>query len=123
MRRLTLSIVLVAAGFAAGVVATGRGRAAEVFRAPESPRPIADAAPAQRPGAVAPAPAAPEPVPQPMGMGGGPDFTRIAGQAVKGVANISSLQVVRTRYSPFANDPFFRYFFGDDDAGPTRDRR
>jgi serine protease Do len=56
-------------------------------------------------------------------MGGGPDFTRIAGQAVKGVANISSLQVVRTRNSPFANDPFFRYFFGDDDAGPTRDRR
>ena len=28
--------------------------------------------------------------------GGGPDFTRVAGQAVKGVANISSLQVVRT---------------------------
>ena len=35
--------------------------------------------------------------------------------AVKGVANISSLQVVRTRNSPFPNDPFFRYFFGDDD--------
>jgi Do/DeqQ family serine protease len=42
--------------------------------------------------------------------------------AVKGVANISSLQVVRTRNSPFPNDPFFRYFFGDDDQF-MRDRR
>ena len=46
----------------------------------------------------------------------------MAGLAVKGVANISSLQVVRTRNSPFPNDPFFRYFFGDDDQF-TRDRR
>src|SRR6185295_9223994 len=53
----------------------------------------------------------------------GPDFTRIAGQAVRGVANISSLQVVRTRNSPFANDPFFRYFFGDDEPFGSRDRR
>jgi serine protease Do len=29
------------------------------------------------------------------------------------VANISSLQVQRRPNSPFANDPFFRYFFGD----------
>ena len=43
--------------------------------------------------------------------------------AVKGVANISSLQVVRTRNSPFPNDPFFRYFFGDDEQFGTRDRR
>ena len=55
--------------------------------------------------------------------GGGPDFTRVAGQAVKGVANISSLQVVRTRNSPFPNDPFFRYFFGDDEPFGSRDRR
>jgi Do/DeqQ family serine protease len=46
----------------------------------------------------------------------------VAGLAVKGVANISSLQVVRTRNSPFPNDPFFRYFFGDDDQF-MRDRR
>ena len=52
--------------------------------------------------------------------GAGPDFTRVAGQAVKGVANISSLQVVRTPNSPFANDPFFRYFFGDDDDCSAR---
>src|SRR6202040_3545164 len=57
----------------------------------------------------------PRPAPAPAPIGG-PDFTHIAGQAVKGVANISSLQVVRTSNSPFANDPFFRYFFGDDDS-------
>jgi serine protease Do len=39
------------------------------------------------------------------------------------VANISSLQVVRTRNSPFPNDPFFRYFFGDDEPFGSRDRR
>jgi len=55
---------------------------------------------------------------------GGPDFTRVAGQAVKGVANISSLQVVRARNTPFPNDPFFRYFFnGDDEVFGGRDRR
>ena len=57
-------------------------------------------------------------------MASGPDFTRVAGQAVKGVANISSLQVVRTPNSPFAADPFFRYFFGEgDDLFGSRDRR
>ena len=56
-------------------------------------------------------------------MSVGPDFTRIAGQAVKGVANISSLQVVRRPNSPFENDPFFQYFFGDQDMFGSRDRR
>ena len=42
---------------------------------------------------------------------------------MKGIANISSLQVVRTRNSPFSNDPFFSYFFGDQDAFGSRDRR
>ena len=54
---------------------------------------------------------------------GGPDFTRVAGQAVKGVANISSLQVVRQPNSQFENDPFFQYFFGNQDAFGSRDRR
>src|SRR5262245_50827435 len=56
------------------------------------------------------------------GMAGGPEFTRIAGQAVRGVANISSLQVVRRTASPL-DDPFFRYFFGDQDLFGPRDRR
>jgi serine protease Do len=40
------------------------------------------------------------------------------------VANISSTQVVRAPNSPFASDPFFRYFFGDqDDIFGSRTRR
>jgi Do/DeqQ family serine protease len=34
---------------------------------------------------------------------------------VPAVANISSQQVVRRPNSPYSNDPFFRYFFGDQD--------
>ena len=122
-QRLTLSLMLVVAGFFAGLVVTGRMRtaadssAAERSRTPAEPEPRVIAAP---PSAAAVSPA---PIQQPAGFsGGGPDFTRVAGIAVKGVANISSLQVVRTRNSPFPNDPFFRYFFGDDDQF-MRDRR
>ena len=46
----------------------------------------------------------------------GPDFTRVAEQTVRAVANISSIQVVRQRTSPFFNDPFFQQFFGDPDG-------
>ena len=55
-------------------------------------------------------------------LAGGPDFTRVAGLGVKGVANISSLQVVRRSATPL-DDPFFRYFFGDQDLFGGRDRR
>ena len=116
-RRLTLSLMLVVAGFVAGLVVTGRMRTAADSNAAERPR---AAAGSDQRAAAAPAIAAPV---QPAGFGGGPDFTRVAGQAVKGVANISSLQVVRTRNSPYPNDPFFRYFFGDDEQFGSRDRR
>jgi len=114
-RNLTLSLALVAAGFMAGLVVTGRARTVADGRV-EAPAPATSPAAApspepQRPSSPAAAPSL-----------AGPDFTRVAGQTVKGVANISSLQVVRTRNSPFANDPFFRYFFGDDDVF-ARDRR
>jgi len=113
LRRLVLSFVLVVAGFVAGMVLTARTRIATDSRADEFtvPPPVAQAART---------PVAPAPVVVP---GGGPDFTKIAGQAVRGVANISSLQVVRAPNSPFGNDPFFRYFFGDDQAFGSRDRR
>jgi serine protease Do len=117
-RRLILSVVLIVAGFIGGIVVTGWVRAAEPFRAAE-PVPAIAVTPA--PPAVA-APVAQAPAGGLAG-GGGPDFTRVAGLAVKGVANISSLQVVRTRNSPFPNDPFFRYFFGDDEQFGSRDRR
>jgi Do/DeqQ family serine protease len=116
IRRVTLSLVFIVAGFTAGLVVTGRMRTAADSRAaglPAKTEPAAGQRAASIPGSAAG-----------VGFsGGGPDFTRVAGQAVKGVANISSLQVVRTRNSPFANDPFFRYFFGDDEQFGSRDRR
>ena len=39
------------------------------------------------------------------------------------VTNISSLQLIRRRNSPFADDPFFQYFFGDPDLFGERNRR
>jgi Do/DeqQ family serine protease len=123
-RRFTLSLMLVVAGFFAGLVVTGRMRTAADSAAAERLRTTAEPEPAPR--AVATPASEPAPTAAPVQTagfaGGGPDFTRVAGQAVKGVANISSLQVVRTRNSPFPNDPFFRYFFGDDDQF-MRDRK
>jgi Do/DeqQ family serine protease len=64
----------------------------------------------------------PAAAPPPVALG--PDFTGIAAAAVKAVVNISSMQVVRAPNSPFANDPFFQYFFGDqDDMFGPRSRR
>ena len=119
IKRLFLSIVLVGAGLVAGLVLPARMRtttdsSAELVRN------------------AMPASPAPEPVPpstpraalaQASPMAGAPDFTGIATLAVKGVANISSIQVTRAPNSPFASDPFFRYFFGDDDVFGSRDRR
>jgi serine protease Do len=114
-RRLFLSFVFVFAGFVAGLVVTGRMRTASESRA-ETPG--TSAAPAQ-PQAPAPKPAGAPPA---IAAAIGPDFTRVAASAVKGVANISSMQVVRQTRSPFPQDDFFRYFFGDDMFTP-RDRR
>jgi len=119
-RRLFLAFVLITAGFVGGLLLTVRlhitaDSSADEVALPATPEPPPAALGQARP--VTPAPALPV-------ASAGPDFTRVAGQAVKGVANISSLQVVRTSNSPFAADPFFRYFFGEqDDAFGTRDRR
>ena len=111
IRKLLLTLTLVTAGFAAGLVLTGRLRTAADSLAAPAPAALQAGADAQRA-------AAPQ-----AGLPGAPDFTRIAGGAVKGVANISSLQVVRQDNSPFENDPFFQYFFGDQDSFGSRDRR
>ncbi len=118
LRRFLLTFVLVVAGFAAGMVVTGRMRIASDSIAETAPPPAA-AEPQRQATTTAPAQTAVAP----GAVAGGPDFTRIAGQAVKGVANISSLQVVRRPNSPFSNDPFFQYFFGDPDMFGSRDRR
>ena len=119
-RKLFAAVVLLTAGFIGGLLLTARlhisnDSLANAIDAPPSTSRTATAAPA--------ASAAPAPV-TPGLTAPGPDFTRVAGQAVKGVANISSVQVVRTPNSPFAADPFFRYFFGEgDDVFGSRDRR
>ena len=98
-------LALFVAGVTAGVLIGGRG----ADRDDVISMPAASAAPAtapeQRPSISAPAAAAP--------LVGGPDFTVIAERTVKAVTNISSVQNVRRRTSPFMNDPFFQYFFGD----------
>jgi Do/DeqQ family serine protease len=83
-------------GFAAGLVLTGRMRTANdsAAQATESAPPSA----AQRAAAGGPL----------------PDLTGIAQRAIDGVTNISSTQTVRRQTSPFASDPFFQFFFGDD---------
>ena len=99
MRR-TLLFIFVTAGFVGGLVLTGRLRTAG-----ESAAQATAAAP------QAGAPAVRSPVPA---AGGLPDLTAIADRAVSGVTNISSTQTVRRQTSPFANDPFFQFFFGED---------
>jgi len=121
-RRLFLAFVLLSAGFVGGLLLTARLHITADSRADEialpSPPPPSAASGQARPVATT-ATAAAAPI-----VSTGIDFTRVAGQAVKGVANISSLQVSRGSNSPFAADPFFRYFFGDqDDVFGTRDRR
>jgi Do/DeqQ family serine protease len=99
MRRTLFAVTLVLAGFLAGLVLTGRFRTAEESYA--SPAPPEAAVPASAPQAVGPS--------------GLPDFSTVAARAVPGIVNISSVSMVRTSNSPFANDPFFSQLFGGDD--------
>ena len=112
VRRISLLTLFITIGFLAGMVLTGRMRSAgETAAAPQAHADAPTAAPAaQRPAAPA--------VPSAL-----PDLTSIAEKAVDSVTNISSTQIVRGSSSPFANDPFFRYFFGDDDPFGNRTRR
>jgi Do/DeqQ family serine protease len=106
-KRLIILVTFVTLGFAAGLVLTGRMRSAEESAAQDNAAP-ADAAQGAR---------------QALAAGGPlPDLTAVAQRAVGGVTNISSTQIVRRRTSPFANDPFFQFFFGDDPFS-YRDRR
>ncbi len=98
LKNLTM-LCLLLAGVLTGLILSGR--------ATEQPELSARA-----PETVVPEPAVDQAVAVP---GAGPDFTRVAAQTVRAVTNISSVQVVRRSASPFANDPFFQYFFGDAD--------
>ncbi|HUE89333.1 MAG TPA: trypsin-like peptidase domain-containing protein [Vicinamibacterales bacterium] len=102
-KRISLALILLTAGLVAGIVLTGRMQTDEVAVAqPGGPREAATDE-AQRAVGVA--------------TGPGPDFTRVAEQTIRAVANISSVQVVRQRASPFFYDPFFEQFFGDSGFG------
>src|SRR5919106_5581093 len=101
LRRLFLFVTFVTLGLVMGLVLTGRMRSADVSNA-ETQRTEGSQQPARAP------------VPPTAGL---PDLTAIAQRAIDSVTNISSTQVVR---SPMSNDPFFRFFFGDD---MYRDRR
>src|SRR3990167_1495924 len=105
-RRVTALLLLVIAGFLGGLVLTGRMRSASDGAAEP---PAAPPAQSSRPGA----PAAASPL---------PDLTGVAERAIASVTNISSTQIVRRSNSPFANDPFFRDFLGDDPFGYREQR-
>ena len=95
MRRLTFITLLIACGFAAGLVLTGRMRDANEAIA-QTPAP---------PPAASPAQAVQAGVPTTM-----VDFSRIAERAVPAVVNVSSSQIVRRR----VYDPFEAIFGGGD---------
>src|ERR1043165_778360 len=98
LRKLFAASVLLLAGAIGGMLLTARLHLTNESLADEmkDPSPRATASPA---------PATAAPVTTPGLAAVGPDFTHIAGAAVKGVANISSLQVERRPNSPFAQDP------------------
>ena len=105
-RRIAVFALFMTMAFFAGLVVTGRMRTAG-----ESAADTTRAQPSARPSA-------------PAISGGMPDLTNVAQRAISSVTNISSTQIVRTPNSPFANDPFFRFFFNDqDDAFGYRERR
>ena len=112
--------MLVVAGFVAGLVVTGRMRTAADSRA-------ADAPPRRRPrrrAAVGAAAAAPRRGAAPRRpSGGGPTSRASPGRRSRASPTSRRCRSSARANSPFANDPFFRYFFGDDDAFGSRDRR
>jgi S1-C subfamily serine protease len=108
MKRASIGIALLVSGFLAGLVLTGRLRSADESNAQTA---------VQRPGQAVAIPASNV---TPAGL---PDLTGVAAQAVKGVVNISSVQVVRRPNSPFANDPLIEYFLGGrEDVFGSRDQ-
>ena len=110
IRRITFIVLLVTAGFVGGLVLTGRMRSVGESEAqPPAPSEAASPAAAAQAGRAAA---------QGQSM---PDLTGAAQRAIASVPNISSTQIVRER-SPFANDPFYRFFMQDEAFG-YRQRR
>lgn len=108
VKRFLLSVLLVATGLVTGLALSARVADRDtVMGLPPSiegpvPEPVETSTTTQRPAPVA------------GPLAGTPDFTGVAERTLGAVTNISAVQVVRRRTSPFANDPFFHYFFGGD---------
>jgi Do/DeqQ family serine protease len=98
-RRFALIALFIAIGFVANVIVTDRLRSSETQAPPASGPDTAGAA----------APAA-------QSTGSLPDLSSVAQKAIGSVPNISSTQIVRR-----PDDPFYRFFFGDQDL--WRERR
>jgi serine protease Do len=100
-KRFTFAALLVLAGFVGGMVLTGR-----LHLDNEG---FAD------PGRVQSRASSPEArsTQGPSTLSGSRDFADVTARAVGGVVNISSQTVTR---SPFANDPFWQFFFGGDEG-------
>lgn len=132
--RVILSLALVALGFAAGLVITGRtprSTPSDTQRVNKNSTQIVVNGNAATPDGAVVNSASPRPNPadvagpdaNPQGAVVGPpnfsamlpDFSRVAELTVPAVANISAQQIVRRQNSPFANDPFFQFFYGNRD--------
>jgi Do/DeqQ family serine protease len=98
MKRWVVTAVVLAVGFTAGAMLTGRLQSRE-----EEPSSAVAVGEAQTAGAAA------------SGTGALPDFTQIAARTSPAIVNISAVQVYRPRY----RDPFFG-IFGDDDMFPSQ---
>jgi serine protease Do len=92
MRRLIVFLLFLTVGMVAGMVLTGRMRSGN------------DA------GAAQPEAAAPQGRPALGGTQPLPDLTGIAERAVSAVTSITSTSTIR---APLSNDPFYRFFYGD----------
>jgi Do/DeqQ family serine protease len=110
-RRFSLLIIFLTIGFLGGLVLTGRMRSAGEAGAARQAGPQEGAAEASGGSAAN----------VPLVQGAMPDLTAAAQRAIESVPNISSTQIVRAR-SPFADDPFYRFFF-EDEAFGYRQRR
>lgn len=95
MKHTLLACLLFLSGGVAGLVLTGRPQVTEESSARPAPETVQRSATALASVSL-------------------PDFSDVAAARVPSVINISSQSVERRSTSPFFNDPFFNYFFGNE---------
>ena len=95
MKHTLLACLLFLSGVVAGLVLTGRLQVTEESSARPAPETVQRSATAVASVSL-------------------PDFSDVAAARIPSVINISSQTVERRSTSPFFNDPFFNYFFGNE---------